>query len=80
MDKTNQNLTLTVDEDLLLAARKIALDRGTSVNQLVREHLAAIVEETSVRRLARSRLKKAFKTGIVEVGERTWTRDDLYER
>lgn len=80
MDKANQNLTLTIDEELLLAARKIALDRGTSVNQMVREHLAAVVEDTGARRVARARLKRAFKRGIVEVGERTWTRADLYER
>jgi len=38
-------LTPVIDEDLLLAARKVALDRGTSVNQLVRDYLAALVEE-----------------------------------
>jgi predicted HicB family RNase H-like nuclease len=47
MDKARQNLTLVVDEDLLLAARKVALDQRTSVNQLVREYLAALVEEPS---------------------------------
>jgi hypothetical protein len=38
-------------EDLLLAARKAALDQRTSVNQLVREYLAALVEEPSRRRV-----------------------------
>jgi len=80
VEKTKQNVTLVVEEDVLLAARKIALDQRTSVNQLVREYLAALVEEPSRRRLARARLTKAFKTGLVDVGKRKWSRDDLYER
>jgi hypothetical protein len=50
------------------------------VNQLVREFLTALVEERGRRQLARARLNQAFETGLVEVGERTWSRDDLYER
>jgi hypothetical protein len=80
MENTRQNVTLAVDEDLLLAARKVALDQRTSVNQLVREYLAALVEEPSRRRLARARLSQAFETGLVDVGDRNWTRDDLHAR
>ena len=80
MENTRQNVTLVVDEDLLLAARKVALDQRTSVNQLVREYLAALVEEPSRRRLARARLRKAFETGLVDVGNRNWSRDDLHDR
>ena len=80
MEKSKQNVTLVIEEELLLAARKIALDQRTSVNQLVREYLAALVEAPSRRRLARARLRQAFEGGLVEVGERTWRRDDLYER
>ena len=54
--------------------------KQTSVNQLVREYLAGLVEEPSRRRLARARLRKAFETGLVEIGDRTWSRDDLYDR
>jgi hypothetical protein len=79
MEKTRQNVTLVIDEDLLLAARKVALDQRTSVNQLVREYLVALVEEPSRKRLAQVRLKKTFETGLVEVGDRTWSRDDLYD-
>ena len=80
VEKARQNVTLVVDEDLLLAARKVALDRRTSVNQMVREYLAALVEEPNRRRIARTRLKKAFETGLVDVGDRKWSRDDLYDR
>jgi hypothetical protein len=80
MEKARQNVTLVVDEDLLLAARKVALDQRTSVNQLVREYLTALVEEPGRRRLAKARLRTMFETGIVEVGDRKWSRDDLYDR
>ncbi len=45
--KAKQKVALAVDGDLLTAARKLALDQRTSVNQLVREFLAALVEEPS---------------------------------
>jgi hypothetical protein len=80
VEKARQNLTLVVEEDLLLAARKVALDQGTSVNQLVREYLAVLVEEPGRRRLARTRLKQAFESGLVEIGDKSWSRDDLYDR
>jgi hypothetical protein len=80
MQKTRQNVTLVVEEDLLLAARKVALDQRTSVNQLVREFLAALVEEPSRRRLAKARLRKAFETGLVDLGDRKWSRDEIHER
>ena len=80
MEKAKQNVTLVVEEELLLAARKVALDRRTSVNQLVLEYLVALVEEPSRRRLARARLREAFETGLVSVGDRTWSRDDLHDR
>lgn len=79
MEKTRHNVTLVVDEDLLLAARKVALDRRTSVNQLVREFLAALVDEPNRRRLARARLRQSFEAGLVNVGDRAWNRDDLYD-
>ena len=80
MEKKRQNVTLVIDEDLLFAARKVALDQRTSVNQLVRGYLAALVEEPSRRRLARARLRRAFETGLVNLGDRNWSRDDLYDR
>lgn len=80
MKKGRQNVTLVIEENLLLEATKIAPKQRTSVNQLVREYLTALVEEPGLRRLARARLKKALETGLVEVGDRTSSRDDLYDR
>ena len=75
-----RNLTLTVDEELLRAARKVAIDRNTSVNQLVRDYLAGLVREADQRQSALAQLDQIFRTTRVDIGRRTWKRQDLHER
>jgi len=75
-----QNLTLTVDADLLRAARKVAIDRNTSVNQLVRDYLEQLVGEKERRQKAAEELHRFFQTSRYKVGKITWKRDDLHER
>jgi hypothetical protein len=75
-----RNLTLAIEDEILEAARRLALERGTTVNQLVRDHLADLVEREDRRRAAAERLKRAMREELVEIGPRTWTREDLYER
>jgi hypothetical protein len=38
------------------------------------------VEDAARRRNARTRLKTALEHGLVEVGDKTWSRDELYDR
>ena len=75
-----RNVTLSIDEDLLLSARKIALDRNTSVNQIVREHLEGLVRENEQQEAAMARVEEMFRESRFELGSKTWTRDSLYER
>jgi hypothetical protein len=75
-----RNLTLTVDQEVLRAARKVALDRDTSVNQLVREFLDSLVREAGQRQAAVRRLDRFFRSNRAAMGPRTWTREDLHER
>ena len=75
-----KNLTLTIDADVLKAARKAALDRDTSVNQMVRDYLAQLAQDSDQRNTAREDLKKFFRTSRYKLGKRTWTRDELHER
>jgi hypothetical protein len=75
-----QNLTLTIEGDLLREARKVALDRNTSVNQLVREFLERLVQEQGSRQAAQADIEDMFRTVHIEVGRRNWTRQDLHER
>ncbi len=76
----SKNLTLTLDEQLLRAARKLAIDRNTSVNQLVRDFLLRLARETDERQAALARLDEIFRANRIEVGRRTWKRQDLHER
>ena len=73
-----QNLTLTVDADLLKRARKLALDHDTSVNQLVRDYLTDLVGESDQAAEAVDALRKIWKKSRYSIGNRSWTREDLY--
>jgi hypothetical protein len=80
-DPVQKNLTLSVDADVLKAARRIALERDTSVNRIVQEFLVQLVESTDERRTrAAEELKQLFRTSKYRMGPKTWTRDDLHER
>lgn len=79
-DLVVKNLTLALDDELLLAARKVALDRDTSVNQLVREYLETLVDDAKQRQAALHTLTELFQTAMTTVGPVTWTRDEIYDR
>ncbi len=75
-----KNLTLKVDEGVLAAVRRYAVERNTSVNGLVREFLAGIAEREDRARLARKRLRELSERSSARIGSATWTRDDLHAR
>jgi hypothetical protein len=76
----SRNLTLTIEEELLRQARKLAIDRNTSVNQLVRDYLERLVKESDQREAALADIQEMFRSMRVQVGRGTWTRQDLHER
>ena len=70
------NLTLAIEDELLKEARKLAIDRDTTLNQMVREFLESAVRQASDRQAARERLfSRRYPAGKL-----TWTRDEIYER
>jgi plasmid stability protein len=75
------NLTLAIDDELLRKARIRALELGTSVNAMVREHLDHIVSGDDRAKAAMRRLlsQAAALPADVPRKKRDWTRDDLYE-
>ncbi len=75
-----RNLTLVIDEDLLRKARLVALNRDTSVNQLVRDYLTNLVHKQDLRRVALARLKRQMADNRVRVDGIGWTREELHER
>ncbi len=75
-----RNLTLAIEDEILLEARKFALERNTTVNQLVRDYLGELVDHQARRRSARERIRRFMATRRVQVGRKTWTRDEIHER
>ena len=74
------NLTLSIDENLLRRARIRALERGTTVNAVVREFLEGYASEEE-RRGARRRFVDRARASVAgaEGSGRAWTREELYE-
>jgi hypothetical protein len=74
------NLTITIDEETLQRARLRALEQGTSVNALLREHLEAFAGGRSAREAAVAALLDLSRRAESRRGGHTWTRDELHER
>lgn len=73
------NLTITVDADLLRRARILALERGTSVNAVLREFLEEFVKGRASRAAAVEHLLALAARSRSRRGGRRWTRDELYD-
>lgn len=75
------NLTLTIDEDILRRARIKALERGTSVNALVREYLRQLAGRSAAAEGVAEFFAATRGSGAGSGPEgRSWSRDELYER
>jgi hypothetical protein len=77
------NITLSLDEKVVKAVRKIAAERHTTLTGLVREYLERLVAEDAVtgrKRPERETLERSFEKFQFKIGKRTWTRDNLYAR
>jgi hypothetical protein len=75
-----KNVTLTIDEDLLIEARVLAARRRTSVSALVREQLQRLVGGDRGRRRSWLGVKHLFDTPRLRIGLRLPTRDEIHER
>jgi predicted transcriptional regulator len=75
------NVTLSVDDELLREARKIAVDRDTSVSEIVRRHLTELVERERVRRsFIAKHLDELFAASTAASEGRRVRRETLHER
>jgi hypothetical protein len=75
-----KNVTIALDESLLREARRVAADRGTTLNAMLREFLEELTERESEAVRARRRIVELCRRSRAEVGPRTWSRDELHER
>jgi hypothetical protein len=75
-----KNVTLALDEATLRDARRIAAERSTSLNALIRDFLDRLTTTESRTRQARRRIGALCRQSKAEVGKRNWTRGDLHAR
>lgn len=75
------NLTITVDEETLKKARMRALEEGTSVNAVLRDHLETYAGVRRERREAWRKVRELAKTsGMSSGGKGLPKREELYDR
>lgn len=74
-----KNITLSVDEKVLAAVRRVAADGGTTVNALVREHLTRLAEHADRAAQARTRIRELSEASDARIGSARWRRDDLHD-
>jgi len=74
-----RNITLAVDEKVLKQARAYAANRGTTVNALVREHLARLADADERINEARRGLLELIDKSTGRLGpDYKWNREALY--
>ena len=75
-----QNITISLDRELIRQARVVAAQRGTSVSKLLAAELARTVEEASAYDRARRQALSTLDKGFHMRGQPLASRDDLHER
>jgi len=75
-----KNITLSVREETLREVRKIAAERETTVNALVRDYLEQLAAHKAKRARMRRQLTKFVAKSRAAVGPITWTRDEAHAR
>jgi hypothetical protein len=75
-----RNITLSVDEQVLAAARRYSAEHDSSVNAFVRECMAQITRRSDRARKARSRIRQLSGHSPARIEVITWKRDELHDR
>ncbi len=76
-----KNLTMAIDSALLKKARKIAVEKDTTVTGLIRIYLETLVEkEEKTKDAIIAELTGLFDRSDAAVGGNNWSRESLHER
>ena len=75
-----KNVTLAVEEATLREVRRIAAERSTSLNAMIRQFLEQLTERESQANQARRRILELCRESTAEVGQKDWKRGELHER
>ena len=74
-----QNLTVSLDKQLVQKLRVIAAERSTSISGLLSDELRRLVERAEQYDNAKRRALKSLETGL-HLGGKPATRDELHDR
>lgn len=75
-----KNITLSVDDEVLAKVRRIAAEKNTTVNGLVREYLTDLASREDRAKQAVQRLKELSENSGAELGpDWRWNREELYD-
>lgn len=76
-----QNITLSVDERIIKKVRKMALERDTTLTAMVRGYLTELASScNSGQQPAVKKLEATFKKYSRNMGEHSWSREEIHER
>ena len=75
------NITLSIDEETVKKVRRIAMNKDTTLTAMVRDYLTSVANSDAVDRKEQvAKLMRSTERLSRDMGPRTWTRDDLYDR
>jgi hypothetical protein len=75
-----QNITLSLDKDLIKRGKVIASKRDTSLNRLLSDFLKQIVDEEDYYEQCKRKALKILDNGYHLGGNINYTREELHER
>lgn len=75
-----QNITLSLDQDLLRKVKHVAIERRTSLSALLVEHLEQIVAQDKEYERTLKKAVGVMKRGLKLGGKIRATRDEWHER
>ena len=75
-----QNITISLDKDLIRAGKVIAAQKGTSLNRMLRLELERIIQNVRQYDMAKQKAIAAMKAGFNSGMDSYPARDVLHER
>ena len=74
------NVTLKIEDDLLMKARHLAAEKKTSFNAIIREKIEEFVSQDSKIETSLMGLESFYDRCNAKIGTKNWTRDEIHER
>ena len=75
-----QNITISLDKDLIRAGKMIAAQKGTSLNRMLRLELERIIQNARQYDMAKQKAIAAMEVGFHSGMDRYPSKDELHER